>query len=158
MGGTTADLILVRVDDPAAGKIWLVSRETLESIPKLYALLESEKPTEASRIRLALLSGPSNTGDVVYAVALLVALNPARVVTSLAVDFSAERAQASLVQAPQSSFQDSLGYTSWHAAQVHDRDPAARLVRVPAATAAFVPRLLCSFPGSHPGGVFRLAC
>ncbi len=56
--GTTADIILVRVDDPAAGKIWLVSRETLASIPKLYALQESEKPTEASRIRLALLSGP----------------------------------------------------------------------------------------------------
>jgi MscS family membrane protein len=46
------------VDDPVAGKVWLVSRETQASIPKLYALLESEKPTEASRIRLALLSGP----------------------------------------------------------------------------------------------------
>ena len=56
--GKIADVILVRVDDPAAGKIWLVSRATLESIPKLYALQESEKPTEASRIRLALLSGP----------------------------------------------------------------------------------------------------
>src|ERR1700722_6594797 len=53
VGGTTADLILVRVDDPVAGKIWLVSRETLASIPKLYALQRSEKPTEASRIRLA---------------------------------------------------------------------------------------------------------
>ena len=58
VGGTTADVILVRVDDPVAGKIWLVSRATLESIPKLYAQLESEKPTEADRIRLALLSGP----------------------------------------------------------------------------------------------------
>ena len=58
VGGTTADVILVRVDDPVAGKIWLVSRATLESIPKLYAQLESEKPTEANRIRLALLSGP----------------------------------------------------------------------------------------------------
>ena len=55
---TTADLILVRVDDPVAGKIWLVSRATLESIPGLYARLEREKPTEASRARLALLSGP----------------------------------------------------------------------------------------------------
>jgi len=58
VGGMTADMILVRVDDPAAGKIWLVSRASLESIPKLYARLEREKPTEASRIRLALLSGP----------------------------------------------------------------------------------------------------
>jgi len=58
VGDTTADMILVRVDDPVAGKIWLVSRETLASIPQLYARLESEKPTEATRIRLALLSGP----------------------------------------------------------------------------------------------------
>jgi MscS family membrane protein len=58
VGNTTADMILVRVDDPVAGKIWLMSRGTLESIPKLYAQLESEKPTEASRIRPALLSGP----------------------------------------------------------------------------------------------------
>ena len=58
VGGTSADMILVRVDDPVAGKIWLVSRATVESIPKLYALLEREKPTEASRIRRALLSGP----------------------------------------------------------------------------------------------------
>jgi MscS family membrane protein len=58
VGDTTADLILVRVDDPVAGKIWLVSRPTLVSITKLYARLESEKPTDASRIRAALLSGP----------------------------------------------------------------------------------------------------
>ena len=56
--GKIADVILVRVDDPAVGKIWLVSQATLASIPKLYALQMSEKPTEASRIRLALLSGP----------------------------------------------------------------------------------------------------
>jgi MscS family membrane protein len=58
VGSTTADMILVRVDDPVAGKIWLVSRESLESVPKLYALLEREKPTDASRFRSALLSGP----------------------------------------------------------------------------------------------------
>jgi MscS family membrane protein len=58
VGSTTADMILVRVDDPAAGKIWLISQSTLASIPKLYALLEKEKPTEASRIRRALLRGP----------------------------------------------------------------------------------------------------
>jgi MscS family membrane protein len=56
--GATADVILVRVDDPVAGKIWLISQGTLASVPKLYDLLESEAPTEASRIRLALLSGP----------------------------------------------------------------------------------------------------
>jgi MscS family membrane protein len=58
VGGTTADVILVQVDDPVAGKIWLISQGTLTSIPELYARLESQKPTEASRIRLALLSGP----------------------------------------------------------------------------------------------------
>jgi MscS family membrane protein len=56
--GESADVILVRVDDPAVGKIWLISRATVESIPNLYARLENQKPTEASRIRLALLSGP----------------------------------------------------------------------------------------------------
>jgi MscS family membrane protein len=56
--GVSADVILVRVDDPAVGKIWLISRATLESIPKLYARLESEKPTDATRTRAALLSGP----------------------------------------------------------------------------------------------------
>jgi MscS family membrane protein len=58
VGGATADMILVRVDDPVAGEIWLISRGTLASIPKLYTLLEREKPTEATRIRRALLSGP----------------------------------------------------------------------------------------------------
>jgi MscS family membrane protein len=58
VGGASAEVVLVRVDDPAVGKIWLVSRATLESIPKLYARLESEKPTEASRARQALLRGP----------------------------------------------------------------------------------------------------
>jgi MscS family membrane protein len=62
VGRTTADMILVRVDDPVAGKIWLISQGTLASIPKLYALLESEKPTEASRIRRALLRGPMVLG------------------------------------------------------------------------------------------------
>ena len=57
VGGKTADVILVRVDDPEAGKIWLISQATLATVPTLYAQLETEKPTETSRIRLALLSG-----------------------------------------------------------------------------------------------------
>jgi MscS family membrane protein len=56
--GVTADVILAQVNDPFAGKIWLISQATLERIPELYARLKSEKPTEASRIRLTLLSGP----------------------------------------------------------------------------------------------------
>jgi MscS family membrane protein len=58
VNGSTEDVILVRVDDPAVGKIWLISQQTLANIPDLYARFESEAPTEASRIRIALLSGP----------------------------------------------------------------------------------------------------
>ena len=58
VAGDSADVILVRVNDPAVGKIWLISRATLKSIPRLYARLESEKPTGTTRIRLALLTGP----------------------------------------------------------------------------------------------------
>ena len=95
--GKTADVILVRVDDPAAGKIWLISRATLESIPKLYALA-GERKTDGSQSNQACPTKRAhNTGDVVYAMALLAALDPGLVVTSLAVDFSAECAQASLV-------------------------------------------------------------
>ena len=50
VGSTTADVILVRVDDPASGKIWLLSKETVATIPKLYAQLESEGPTVGDRI------------------------------------------------------------------------------------------------------------
>ena len=58
----TADVILVRVDDPASGKIWLVSRQTLENIPKLYALAESKPPTAADRFRTFVRSGPAAQG------------------------------------------------------------------------------------------------
>ena len=50
VGGTTTDLILVQVDDPKYGKIWLVSSETLAKIPQLFAEVQSEGPTVAERI------------------------------------------------------------------------------------------------------------
>jgi MscS family membrane protein len=50
VGGTTVDVILVRVDDPEFGKIWLVSQQTVARIPDLYAQVESEGPTLADRI------------------------------------------------------------------------------------------------------------
>ena len=53
---TTTDVILVRVDDPTSGKIWLISKETVATVPKLYALMESEAPTLADRIVPAALS------------------------------------------------------------------------------------------------------
>jgi MscS family membrane protein len=49
IGGTTTEVVLVRVDDPAVGKIWLLSKETVAKIPKLYAQLQSEGPTRAER-------------------------------------------------------------------------------------------------------------
>ena len=57
VGGTTRDVILVRVDDPASGKIWLISQETVRKIPELYAQMESEGPTAVDRIVPAALTG-----------------------------------------------------------------------------------------------------
>jgi MscS family membrane protein len=56
VGGTTVDVILVRVDDPEYGKIWLVSQRTVARIPDLYAQMQSEGPTLAERIVPAALS------------------------------------------------------------------------------------------------------
>jgi MscS family membrane protein len=50
VGSTTVDIILVRVDDPQFGKIWLVSRETVARVPGLYAQLERQEPTAFDRI------------------------------------------------------------------------------------------------------------
>jgi MscS family membrane protein len=50
VGGTTLDVILVRVEDPKYGKIWLVSQETVARIPDLYAQMQTEGPTLAERI------------------------------------------------------------------------------------------------------------
>jgi MscS family membrane protein len=57
VAGTTTDVILVRVNDPASGKIWLISKETVASIPKLHALMQSEAPTLTDRIVPVALTG-----------------------------------------------------------------------------------------------------
>ena len=57
VGGTTIDVILVRVGDPASGKIWLISQETVGKIPELYAQMKSEGPTAVDRIVPAALTG-----------------------------------------------------------------------------------------------------
>ena len=62
VGGATADVILVQVDNPVAGKIWLISQGTVAAIPNLYSLAEEDAPTLTGRIRLDLLSGPSILG------------------------------------------------------------------------------------------------
>jgi MscS family membrane protein len=56
VGRTTSDIILVRVDDPTSGKIWLISKETVAKIPELYALMTSRAPTAADRIVPAALT------------------------------------------------------------------------------------------------------
>jgi MscS family membrane protein len=56
VGSMTVDLILVRVNDPVSGKIWLISKETVASIPVFYAQMESEGPPLADRIMPASLT------------------------------------------------------------------------------------------------------
>jgi len=56
VGATTVDVILVRVDDPDSGKIWLISRDTVARIPGLYAQIRSEGPTRAERFVPAALT------------------------------------------------------------------------------------------------------
>jgi len=50
VGDTTVDLILVRVDDPEFGKIWLVSQDTVAKLPGLYAQMQLQAPTAFERI------------------------------------------------------------------------------------------------------------
>lgn len=42
-GDVEADLILVRINDPAWGKIWLVSADTLAKVPELYDQVEARQ-------------------------------------------------------------------------------------------------------------------
>ena len=150
-------MVLVRVDDPEAGKIWLVSRGTLAGIPHLYARLEERKTNGNQSNPACPTQRTCRPGDVVYAMVLLAYLHPGLVVAGMVVDFSAERPPASLVQAAQTFLPHSLGYPARHADQVYDRDPAARPFRVLAGAAASLSPLLCSFVSSHVGSVFRLA-
>jgi MscS family membrane protein len=57
VGGATLDVILVRVNDPESGNIWLISKETVANIPTLYAQLKTEAPALADRIVPAALTG-----------------------------------------------------------------------------------------------------
>jgi MscS family membrane protein len=50
VGSAREDLILVRVDDPSYGKIWLLSKETVAKVPQLYAQMQAEGPSLAEQI------------------------------------------------------------------------------------------------------------
>src|SRR5271167_1583170 len=84
VGGTTVDIILVRVDDPEFGKIWLVSQETVAKVPDLYAQMLSEGPTLADRIVPAALS----THDVLGTMVRVAILDPDLVVAGVVVSVS----------------------------------------------------------------------
>jgi MscS family membrane protein len=54
--GSAVDVILVQVDNPAYGKIWLVSSETVAKLPQLYTQAKGEGPTLAERLLPAALA------------------------------------------------------------------------------------------------------
>lgn len=62
VGSATADVLLVRVKHPQFGDIWLLSRETVDKIPQLYALVNSETPSVLDRIMPAALTTRSLLG------------------------------------------------------------------------------------------------
>jgi MscS family membrane protein len=55
IGGSTVNVILVRVEDPKYGKVWLISRETVAKVPQLYVQMKSQGPTLAERLEPAAL-------------------------------------------------------------------------------------------------------
>ena len=57
VGDATLNVILVRVNDPVSGKIWLMSKATVARIPELYADLKSQKPTGTVRIAALAMGG-----------------------------------------------------------------------------------------------------
>ncbi len=57
VGDTTIDVLLVHVNDPVSGKIWLVSKETVAQIPQLYADLKNQNPTGIDRIAAFAMGG-----------------------------------------------------------------------------------------------------
>ena len=57
VGDTTVDVLLVRVNDPVAGKIWLVSKDTVAQIPEIYAALQSQSPTGLDRFAVFVMRG-----------------------------------------------------------------------------------------------------
>ena len=86
VGRTTVDIILVRVNDPESGKIWLVSKETVANIPTLYAQMKTEAPTLADRIFPADVDRSAGAANVSGAVARVAFFDTGFVVAGLAVD------------------------------------------------------------------------
>jgi MscS family membrane protein len=62
VGARSSDVILVRVDDPTAGQIWLISRETVTGAGLLFEAKERENPTLLTRFLPAVLTGTEVLG------------------------------------------------------------------------------------------------
>ncbi|MGC1869531.1 MAG: mechanosensitive ion channel family protein [Acidobacteriaceae bacterium] len=62
VGDKTLDVTLVRVNDPVAGKIWLVSKDTVAKVPEMYAALQDKKPTGLDRFAAFFTAGPQGLG------------------------------------------------------------------------------------------------
>ncbi len=132
VGGTTTDMILVRVDDPKFGKIWLVSQETVAKVPALYAEMESEGPTAAERmvpasLRSRYLLGMSLAQWLGWLLSIPISWLLAWLLTF--VTSLPKRIWYGLRKRP---FRTHLADTTGHAAQVHHGDLAACCFRLPA--------------------------
>ena len=158
VGGTTVDVILVRVDDPDSGKIWLVSKETVAKIPELYAQMEGED-ADGSRTNRACCSDQSApAGYVACAMAWVAALDPDLMVTGLVVGVSAQVCRAEIwCKLRKLHFQNDLEDATWHAAPVHHCDPDAWPFRLPAWPPLLYRVYYSHFLARPPGGVFRVA-
>jgi MscS family membrane protein len=62
VGETNLDITLIRVNDPVAGKIWLMSKDTVAKIPEMYAALQSLNPTGLDRLAVLATSGTQLLG------------------------------------------------------------------------------------------------
>ena len=155
--GTTADLILVRVDDPAYGKIWLVSSESVAKIPQLYALAKSERPTLAERFLPDALSQHHVLGvSIAQWIGWLLSIPVSWMIAwLLAILVSLPRRLWNILR--KSLTQDDLGNGIRSAAQVHpgNRDPWP--LRLRASAAVVISRILHALPGSAADRVLGLA-
>ena len=153
VGDTAVDFTLVRVNDPVAGKIWLVSKETVAQIPEMYAALQSQNPTGLDARCSPRHKWATIAGNVAPAVGRVADLNPTVMGAGGIVEFSVESSQARVVKAEKTSCFNHLANTSWVAAQVHPGNPDPRGFCLCDGAAAFVSHLLLSFHRSPAGGL-----
>ncbi|MEG9435435.1 mechanosensitive ion channel family protein [Edaphobacter sp. HDX4] len=50
VGGKNTDVLLVRVEDPDSGKIWLISQQTVDLVPNLVEAMKNETPKPGAGI------------------------------------------------------------------------------------------------------------